>query len=432
MQHFRQEMDGELERVWRGGKSHLRRQQRLIDAYGVEGAMREMLSARAVDGSAADRGHHHTRRSLSFREQLRQRPIDKQILEEIYRNLHGKRIERKLKKGVSWEHWITKGDGTAPVFDTSRKGQQTFAFGGHVRLVRAAAHPSQFPTVYRHGAAAARPQPPQRQQVPEVAFIGRTNSGKSSLINALVNATVTPYGHLQGTTSQVRFYDVAQRIVLVDCPGYGYYHPMGLPAVDAANAVRAMRRYLRRAGRHPAGPRATAAAPQGPPRATTTTTTRAEDPHLFLDPPSAAAAEDETADDPRLVHTTADGADSGGRGKGKPRRAAQQRNVRRVFVCVSAHGMQHIDYAYCQLLEDLHIPFSVVITKTDEAPIRYLARLTDYTRSELLRYRQCKELLLVSALRLAGIQQIQSLIGDLAETDGGKGPGLSEDFSAIV
>ncbi len=58
---------------------------------------------------------------------------------------------------------------------------------------------------------------------PEVAFAGRSNVGKSSLLNALTGrralarVSVTP-----GRTRQLNFFDLAGRLTLVDMPGYGY------------------------------------------------------------------------------------------------------------------------------------------------------------------------------------------------------------------
>jgi GTP-binding protein len=60
-------------------------------------------------------------------------------------------------------------------------------------------------------------------ELPEIAFAGRSNVGKSSLINVLVNrknlvrASSTP-----GRTQLINFFDVDGRLVLVDLPGYGY------------------------------------------------------------------------------------------------------------------------------------------------------------------------------------------------------------------
>lgn len=62
-----------------------------------------------------------------------------------------------------------------------------------------------------------------QNNLPEFAFIGRSNVGKSSLLNALVKqkalarVSVTP-----GRTQQVNFFNLNDRLMLVDLPGYGY------------------------------------------------------------------------------------------------------------------------------------------------------------------------------------------------------------------
>ena len=59
--------------------------------------------------------------------------------------------------------------------------------------------------------------------VPEIAFAGRSNVGKSSLINCLTNrnklarTSATP-----GKTATLNFYDIAGKYRFVDLPGYGY------------------------------------------------------------------------------------------------------------------------------------------------------------------------------------------------------------------
>lgn len=64
---------------------------------------------------------------------------------------------------------------------------------------------------------------PQTTTLPEVAFIGRSNVGKSSLINSIVrrknlaHVSATP-----GKTQQINFFGVNHEWMLVDCPGYGY------------------------------------------------------------------------------------------------------------------------------------------------------------------------------------------------------------------
>lgn len=59
--------------------------------------------------------------------------------------------------------------------------------------------------------------------IPEVAFAGRSNVGKSSLINALTNRKqLARVSHTPGRTQQLNFFDVAGRLRIVDMPGYGY------------------------------------------------------------------------------------------------------------------------------------------------------------------------------------------------------------------
>ena len=60
-------------------------------------------------------------------------------------------------------------------------------------------------------------------QLPEIAFAGKSNVGKSSLINALMNrksyarTSATP-----GKTQTINFYNINEEMYLVDLPGYGY------------------------------------------------------------------------------------------------------------------------------------------------------------------------------------------------------------------
>lgn len=62
-----------------------------------------------------------------------------------------------------------------------------------------------------------------KTNIPEIAFIGRSNVGKSSMLNAIVNrkslarVSVTP-----GRTQQVNFFSLNNQILLVDLPGYGF------------------------------------------------------------------------------------------------------------------------------------------------------------------------------------------------------------------
>ena len=58
---------------------------------------------------------------------------------------------------------------------------------------------------------------------PEVAFAGRSNVGKSSLINAMTGRKALARTSAQpGRTRQLNFFDLGARLILVDMPGYGY------------------------------------------------------------------------------------------------------------------------------------------------------------------------------------------------------------------
>ena len=57
----------------------------------------------------------------------------------------------------------------------------------------------------------------------EVAFAGRSNVGKSTLINALTgHHALARASHTPGRTRQLNFFDLGGRLTLVDMPGYGY------------------------------------------------------------------------------------------------------------------------------------------------------------------------------------------------------------------
>jgi GTP-binding protein len=80
------------------------------------------------------------------------------------------------------------------------------------RFVTSAADPAQFPAL---GA-------------PEIAFLGRSNVGKSSLINSLVGSKVAKTSNTPGRTQTINFFDLRRtgkphsELFFVDLPGYGY------------------------------------------------------------------------------------------------------------------------------------------------------------------------------------------------------------------
>ncbi len=60
-------------------------------------------------------------------------------------------------------------------------------------------------------------------QLPQVAFAGKSNVGKSSLINALMNRKSYARTSAQpGKTQTINFYNINEEIYFVDLPGYGY------------------------------------------------------------------------------------------------------------------------------------------------------------------------------------------------------------------
>jgi GTP-binding protein len=79
--------------------------------------------------------------------------------------------------------------------------------------------------------------------LPEVACAGRSNVGKSSLINALTGRhQLARISQTPGRTQQINLFDLGGRLVLVDLPGYGYAQAPK-PAVEAWQ--RLVRDYLR-------------------------------------------------------------------------------------------------------------------------------------------------------------------------------------------
>ena len=78
---------------------------------------------------------------------------------------------------------------------------------------------------------------------PEIAFAGRSNVGKSSLLNALTGRkSLARVSNTPGRTQQINFFDLGRRLMLVDLPGYGY---ASAPKANVRVWTRLIEDYLR-------------------------------------------------------------------------------------------------------------------------------------------------------------------------------------------
>ena len=64
--------------------------------------------------------------------------------------------------------------------------------------------------------------------IPQIAFIGRSNVGKSSLINVLTNSKISRTSSFPGRTQEINIFLINDTFYLVDLPGYGFARASGL------------------------------------------------------------------------------------------------------------------------------------------------------------------------------------------------------------
>lgn len=76
------------------------------------------------------------------------------------------------------------------------------------------------PPVFKVGAISEKDLP--INNIKEIAFIGRSNVGKSSLINAITNSKIAIVSKTPGRTKQLNFFQIKDKLTIVDMPGYGY------------------------------------------------------------------------------------------------------------------------------------------------------------------------------------------------------------------
>lgn len=97
--------------------------------------------------------------------------------------------------------------GCAAVYTARKNGQVLTLIVKNTQFIKSATKPSHYP----------------EGGLPEIAFAGRSNVGKSSLVNVLVNRkNLVRTSSTPGRTQLINFFQVNDDFMLVDLPGYGY------------------------------------------------------------------------------------------------------------------------------------------------------------------------------------------------------------------
>ncbi len=90
---------------------------------------------------------------------------------------------------------------------TDNRQNSSKIFRSEVKFIAGAAKISQLPKIF----------------LPQVAFVGKSNVGKSSLINKVCNRkSLARISNTPGRTRQINFFNLANKLILTDLPGYGF------------------------------------------------------------------------------------------------------------------------------------------------------------------------------------------------------------------
>ena len=85
--------------------------------------------------------------------------------------------------------------------------------------------------------SAVNPKQFPEDNLPEIIFVGRSNVGKSSILNALLNRKNLAYvGSTPGKTQQINFFNIDEKLYFVDLPGYSF-SVMGKEKAEKINKV---------------------------------------------------------------------------------------------------------------------------------------------------------------------------------------------------
>lgn len=81
---------------------------------------------------------------------------------------------------------------------------------------------SNMPAQVQYIKSAVFPQDYPQTKLVEIAFAGRSNAGKSSLINQISDSKIAHVSQTPGKTRLLSFFNVREKYILVDMPGYGF------------------------------------------------------------------------------------------------------------------------------------------------------------------------------------------------------------------
>ena len=103
-------------------------------------------------------------------------------------------------------------------------------------------------TRFKKAGSALKPEEFPDSQLPEIAFIGRSNVGKSMLLNRITNRFIAKSSDKPGRTQTLDFYRLGQYLMFVDLPGYGFAYANENKMMIWNETVRRERRNIPKSG----------------------------------------------------------------------------------------------------------------------------------------------------------------------------------------